>query len=187
MDDHGELRTLTLLFADMVDSTQLSTRIEPEAYRTVVGRYRDEVRRIVNQHDGHISAIKGDGLLALFGHSQPHEYDVRRAVQAGLDITREVARLSDQVRRRFGFDISVRVGIHRGLVYLDTANDEVYGFAVNLAARMCSIAEPGTVAVSDAVEPLVRKDFEFEPRTPQTVQGVDGLLVSYRLIAERQP
>jgi len=114
--DHGELRRLTLLFADMVDSTQLSTMIGPETYRLVVGSYRDEVLRIVNQYEGHIGETKGDGLLAIFGHPQPHENDVRRAVQAGLDITRQVTRLSDQIRRRFGFEISVRVGVHRGLV-----------------------------------------------------------------------
>jgi class 3 adenylate cyclase/tetratricopeptide (TPR) repeat protein len=185
--DHGELRRLTLLFADMVDSTQLSTLIEPETYRLVIGRYRDEVLRIVNQYEGHIGETKGDGLLALFGHPQPHENDVRRAVQAGLDITHQVERLSEHIRRRFGFDISVRVGIHRGLVYLDTDHDDVYGFAVNLASRMCSIAEPGNVLVSAAVEQLVRDRFELERQPPQRVKGVDGSIVPYRAIAEREP
>jgi class 3 adenylate cyclase len=127
--DGGELRRLTILFADLVDSTALSTRIEPEIYRTVVGRYRDNVHQIVDRYEGHIGATKGDGLLAVFGHPRAHENDVRRAVQAALDITREVSALSERVRHRFGFDISVRVGIHRGLVYLDTAQDDVYGFA----------------------------------------------------------
>jgi class 3 adenylate cyclase len=186
-DDHGELRRITLLFADVVDSTQLSTRLEPETYRMVIGRYRDDVARIVDQYDGHIGATKGDGLLALFGYPQPHEYIVRRAVQAGMEITRAVARLSDELHRRFGMDIDVRVGIHRGLVYLDTDHDDVYGFAVNLAARICSIADPGTVAVSEAVEQLVHDHFEFETRPPQSVNGVDGLVDSYRLIGEREP
>lgn len=185
--DHGELRRLTLLFADMVDSTQLSTMIEPETYRLVVGRYRDDVLRIVNQYEGHIGETKGDGLLALFGHPRPHENDVRRAVHAGLDITRQVARLSDQVQRRFSFDISVRVGIHRGLVYLDIDHDDVYGFAVNLASRMCSIAEPGSVLVSEAVEQLVRDRFELERQPPQRVKGVEGAIVPYRAIGEREP
>lgn len=184
--EYGELRRLTIMFADLVDSTALSTRIEPETYRTVVGRYRDEVLRIVNLYDGHIANTKGDGLLAVFGHPHAHEDDVQRAVQAGLDITRAVAHLSARVQRRFGFDISVRVGIHRGLVYLDTAQDDVYGFAANLAARMCSIAQPGTVAVSEAVERLVRQSFELEAGMPETVKGVDAQVVPYRLIAERE-
>ena len=183
--EHGEIRRLTILFADLVDSTALSTRIEPETYRTVVGRYRDEVLRIVDQYEGHIGSTKGDGLLAFFGHPQAHEDDVQRATQAGLDITRAVASLSARVQRRFGFDINVRVGIHRGIVYLDTAQDDVYGFAANFAARMCSLAEPGTVAVSDAIEPLIHPRFELETRKPKSVKGVDTQVQHYRVIAER--
>lgn len=184
--DSGEIRRMTLMFADLVDSTALSTRVEPEVYRTVVGRYRDEVLGIVNRYEGHIGLTKGDGLLAVFGHPHAHENDVSRAVQAGLDITREIAKLSQRVRRRFGFDIDVRVGIHRGLVYLDTKQDDVYGFAANLAARFCSLAEPGTVAVSEAVERLVRAGFELHARPPQIVKGVDGPVGHYRVIAERE-
>jgi class 3 adenylate cyclase len=183
--DYGEIRRLTILFADLVDSTALSTRVEPETYRTVVGRYRDDVLRVVGQYEGHIGSTKGDGLLAFFGHPQAHEDDVQRAVQAALDITREVADLSARVRRRFGFDINVRVGIHRGIVYLDTAQDDVYGFAANLAARMCGLAAPGTVAISDAVEPLVRGVFELRAQLPTHVKGVDDPVRHYRVIAER--
>ncbi len=145
---YGEIRRLTIMFADLVDSTALSTRLEPETYRTLVGRYRDDVRGIVDRYEGHISSIKGDGLLAVFGHPKAHENDLRRAVAAGLDITRTVAQLSEQAERKFDVAINVRVGIHRGLVYLDTDQDDVYGFAANLAARLCGVAEPGTVAVS---------------------------------------
>jgi len=183
--DYGEIRRLTILFADLVDSTALSTRVEPETYRTVVGRYRDDVLRIVEQYEGHIGSTKGDGLLAFFGHPQAHEDDVQRAVQAALDITREVAALSPRVRRRFGFDIDVRVGIHRGIVYLDTAQDDVYGLAANLAARMCSLAEPGTVTISEAVEPLVRGMFELRAQLPTQVKGVEDPVRHYRVIAER--
>jgi class 3 adenylate cyclase/tetratricopeptide (TPR) repeat protein len=182
----GEIRRLTVLFADLADSTALSTRVEPEIYRTVVGRYREKVHQIVNRYEGHIGSTKGDGLLAVFGHPKAHENDVRRAVQAGLDITRDVSTLSERARRRFGFDISVRVGIHRGLVYLDTAQDDVYGFGANLAARMCSLAEPGTVAISQAVERLVGDAFELEALQPKAVKGVDGLIVHYRAVAERE-
>ncbi|WP_165614172.1 ATP-binding protein, partial [Mycolicibacterium holsaticum] len=184
--EHGELRRLTIMFADLVDSTALSTRTEPETYRTVVGSYRDEVLRIVNHYEGHIGNTKGDGLLAVFGHPVAHEDDVRRAVQAGLDLTKAIAHLSDRVRRRFGFGIDARVGIHRGLVYLDIAQDDVYGLAANLAARMCSIAEPGTVAVSGAVERLVRDTFEFEAGAPHNVKGIDTQVIPYRPIGERE-
>ena len=81
--DAGEIRRLTILFADLVDSTVLSTRVEPETYRLLVGRYREQVLRIVNRYEGHVGSTKGDGLLAVFGHPIAHEDDVRRAVQAG--------------------------------------------------------------------------------------------------------
>lgn len=183
--NYGEIRRLTLMFADLVDSTALSTRLEPETYHTLVGRYRDEVRRVVDAYEGHITSIKGDGLFAVFGHPKAHENDLRRAVAAGLDIARGVARLSGQAERRFGVSIAVRVGIHRGLVYLDTAQDDVYGFAANLAARLCGVAEPGTVVVSDAVAPLVCDSFELAECPAAPVKGVDGLLGYHRVLGER--
>lgn len=181
----GEIRRLTILFADLVDSTALSTRIEPEIYRTVVGRYRDRARTTVESYEGHVSFLQGDGLLAVFGHPTAHENDVLRAVRAGLDITNEVAELSKRVRGRFGFDINVRVGIHRGIVYLDLAQDDVFGFAANLTARMCSLADPGTVMVSDAIEPLIRGGFELEARLPKSVKGVEGPVSHFRVVGER--
>jgi class 3 adenylate cyclase len=181
----GEIRRLTILFADLVDSTVLSTRVEPETYRLLVGRYRDLVLAIVNRFEGHVSSTKGDGLLAVFGHPQAHEDDVRRAVLAGLEITREVARLSDQAKRRFGIEITVRVGVHRGLVYLDTAQDDVYGLAANLAARVSGLAPPGTVVISEAVAPLIRGAFDLQVRPPAAVKGVEGLIAHHRVIGER--
>jgi class 3 adenylate cyclase/tetratricopeptide (TPR) repeat protein len=182
---YGEIRRLTIMFADLVDSTALSTRLEPETYHTLVGRYRDEVRRIVDRYEGHISSIKGDGLLAVFGHPTAHENDVRRAVAAGLDITRAVAQLSERAERKFGVAINVRVGIHRGLVYLDTDQDDVYGFAANLSARLCGVAGPGTVAVSDAVAPLVRDSFELRTGVPVAVKGVEAPINPHRVLGER--
>jgi class 3 adenylate cyclase/tetratricopeptide (TPR) repeat protein len=182
---YGEIRRLTIMFADLVDSTALSTRLEPETYHTLVGRYRDEVRRAVDRYEGHIGSIKGDGLLAVFGHPKAHENDVRRAVAAGLDITRAVAQLSERAERKFGVAINVRVGIHRGLVYLDTDQDDVYGFAANLAARVSGLAEPGTVAVSDAVAPLVGDVFDLSTRAAAPVKGVEGLIGHHRVLGER--
>ena len=98
----------------------------------------------------------------MFGHPKAHENDAHRAVYAGLDIVRAISTLSERVHARFGFEISVRVGIHRGLVYLDTAQDDVYGLGANFAARVCSIAAPGTVAVSEPIERVVRDTFELE-------------------------
>ena len=103
----------------------LSTRVEPETYRLLVGRYRDLVLAAVERLEGHVGSTKGDGLLCVFGHPIAHENDLRRAVLAGLEITCEVAKLSAQAEGRSGFGANVRVGIHRGLVYLDTGQDDV--------------------------------------------------------------
>jgi class 3 adenylate cyclase len=185
--DPGEIRRLTIFFADLVDSTLLSTRVEPETYRLLVGRYREQVLRAVNRYEGHIGSTKGDGVLAVFGYPVAHEDDVRRAVHAGPEITQEVALLSDQARRRFGIEINVRVGVHRELVYLDTAQDDVYGLAANLAARVSGVAPPGAVVVSDAVEALIRNNFELEARPAALVKGVEEGITHYRVVAERAP
>jgi class 3 adenylate cyclase/tetratricopeptide (TPR) repeat protein len=181
----GEIRRLTIFFADLVDSTVLSRRVEPETYRLLVGRYREMVLRAVSRYEGHIGSTHGDGLLAVFGHPVAHEDDVRRAVHAGLEITREVARLSDQAKRRFAVEVNVRVGVHRGLVYLDTAQDDVYGLAANLAARVSGLAPPGTVVVSEAVEVLIHKAFELEERPAALVKGVDEPITHYLVVSER--
>ena len=184
-DEPGEIRRLTILFADLVDSTKLSTRVEPETYRLLVGRYRERTLEIINRFGGHVGSTKGDGLLAVFGHPDPHEDDVRRAVHAGLEITRDVARISEQAQRKFGVGVEVRVGVHRGLVYLDTAQNDVYGLAANLAARMSGLAPPGAVVVSDPVEALVRDAFELRAVEPAAVKGVDGLVAHHQVIGER--
>lgn len=181
----GEIRRLTILFADLVDSTALSTRVEPETYRLVVGRYREQVLNIVNRFGGHIGSTAGDGLLAVFGHPVAHEDDVRRAVLAGLEITRAVPRLSAKAKARFGFEISVRVGVHRGVVYLDTTQADVYGLGANLAARVCSLAPPGTVVISDPVARLVHDAFDLEARPAAPVKGVEGLIDHHRVLGER--
>jgi class 3 adenylate cyclase len=134
-NDRGEIRRLTILYVDLVDSALLSSRATLDTYGLLVGRYRDLVLDIVNRFDGHIGSPTGEGLLAVFGHPRAHEDDIRRAVLAGLEITREVARLGQQVRHRFGMEIAARAGVHRGLVYLDTAQNDVYGLGANLAGE----------------------------------------------------
>lgn len=181
----GEIRRLATMFADLVDSTALSTRLEPEPYRMLVGSYRNRTLRIIERYGGHVSWIKGDGLFAMFGHPTAHENDLRRAVAAGLEITAAVAELSNRAQRRFGVGIDVRVGIHRGPVYLDIDQQDVYGLAANLTARLSGLAEPGTVAVSDTVAPLVQPWFELRSHPPAAVKGVDDLIGYHRVVAER--
>jgi class 3 adenylate cyclase len=184
-DDVGEIRRLTILFTDVANSTALSADIEPEAYRTVLGRYRDQVCATVHRYEGHLGSTKGEALLAVFGHPTSHENDVRRAVLAGLEIVHAAYELSDYARRKVGGTLDIRVGVHRGVVYLDTKQDDVYGLAANMAARVCGLAPPGAIVVSDAVEALVRNDFDFRPLTPATVKGIDEPIAHYQVLGER--
>lgn len=184
-DDGCVVQRLTLLFVDLVDSTALSTRLDPETYRNVIRRYRDEVHRIVGSYEGHIGSAQGDGLLITFGHPTPHENDAHRAVSAGLDMTAEVAALSRRFRRKFGFDVAIRVGVHRGVVTIDPVRDEVIGVGANFASRVCDLAEPGTVAVSEPVKRVLREDFTLQARPPRAVKGFDKPLEHYRVLAER--
>ena len=183
--DHGQIRRLTIMFADLVDSTALSTQVDPETYRTVVGRYKERVRRTIDAYEGHIASIKGDGLLSVFGHPVAHENDAHRAIRAGLEICQDVAQLNERARKRFGIGLNVRVGIHRGVVYLDTEQDDVYGFAANLAARVSGLAPPGTVTVSEAVRRVVQGKFHLEALPPQHVKGVEDPVEHYRVGFER--
>src|SRR5262249_54623469 len=125
----------------------------------------------------HIGSTKGDGLLAAFGHPIRHEDDVSRAVRAGLEITREVSRLSDQSKRRFVFRIKGGGGGQWGQVYLAPVHGVFSGSAANVATRISALAAPGTVVVSDAVESLIRNDFELEPRPPVAVKELKESII----------
>jgi class 3 adenylate cyclase/tetratricopeptide (TPR) repeat protein len=176
---------LTILFADLVDSTVSSGRAEPETYGTLVSRYRQQVQQTAEQYEGHIAWIKGDGLLIMFGHPTAHDNDVQRGVTAGLEICRRVARLNHEAQRKFGLEISVRVGVHRGVVYLDTDQDDVFGLAANVASRVSGLAPPGAVVVSDAVAGLVDDVFELAAQRPVCVAGIDEPIAYFRVLGEK--
>ena len=151
----------------------------------MVGRYRDDVFRLVDRYEGHICSIKGDGLLAVFGRPRRTRTTCDVLSRPGLRLPAPLHVFREQAERKYGVTINVRVGIHRGVVYLDTDQDDVYGFAANLAARVSGLAEPGTVAVSDAVAPLVRELFELSARPAAPVKGVAGLIGHHQVLAEQ--
>jgi class 3 adenylate cyclase/tetratricopeptide (TPR) repeat protein len=182
----GEIRRLSLLFCDLVGSTELSARHEPELYRTLVKRYQAVCREVIaERYLGHISHIAGDGLLAVFGLPTPHENDVERAVRAGLDIVRELGVLSAEVNALFAENLEARAAVHKGLVFVDIQEDEVYGLAANVAARLQGLAAPGTVVVSEEVHAIVGALFETIAEPAQRVKGVAEPLRPFRVVAER--
>ncbi|CAN5849663.1 adenylate/guanylate cyclase domain-containing protein [soil metagenome] len=185
--DAGVLRRPTMMFCDLVGSTELSSRHDPERYRRIIGRYKETCREIIERsYGGRIMAVKGDGILALFGFPVAHEDDTRRAVDAGLDLLEAMRRLSARAEHEVGEPLSARVAVHRGLVYIDPAENDVYGLAVNVAARLHELAEPGTLVTSQPVLRVVADRFEVRAQTPQKVKGVDEPLASWRILGERR-
>ncbi len=183
-DGAGELRRLTMVFCDLVGSTALSARHPPEVYRAIVGRYLRTCRTVIeDRYDGYVANIKGDGLLVLFGFPVAHENDAERAVQAALDLVDAVRALSVGAPR--GEQLNVRVAVHKGIVYLDRAEAEVYGLAANLAARLHELAQPGTIVVSDEMRMLIGHAFELDAQERAQVKGIDAPLQSWRVVGEQ--
>ena len=160
-----ERRFVTALFADLVGSTALGERLEPEELKLVVG---DAVGRIVGAVEafgGTVKDLAGDGVLALFGAPVAHEDDPERALLAGLRIVEEIGEFADEVRRSWGIDgFAVRVGVESGPVVVGAigAGSRVeygaMGDAVNIAARLQADAEPGTVLVGEETAASGRAD-----------------------------
>ncbi len=181
----GELRRLTILFSDVVESTELSGRWDPETYRELMRDYRSACREVIEaRFEGHIVQVKGDGILAIFGFPVAHENDSERAVRAALALVRAVANLS--ARDAVDAQLGVRVGVHHGPLYVDFDEDDVYGLAANVGARLQSIAAPGTVVVSEEVRELIGDRFTIEAGEPQNVKGLAEPLQPFRVVGERR-
>lgn len=182
----GEVRRLTILACDLVGSTELAEHLNPEQYRSLVAPYRRRTAEIVeDKFGGHILNIKGDGILAVFGYPVAHEDDAGRGVQAALEICRAVLEQSVEATRVMGEALAVRAAVHRGLVYVDVEEDDVYGLAANVAARLEGLATPGTVVVSDELRPLIEHRFDLEQGVPQLVKGVAAPIVPFTVLRER--
>ncbi len=182
----GELRRLTIMFCDVVGSTELSGRLEPEAYRELMRSYHGACRDVIEaRFEGHIVQLKGDGSLSTFGFPVAHENDAERAVRAGLALVDVVHELPAATGATDGRSLDVRVAVHHGPVYLDLGEEDVYGLAANVGARLHGLAEPGTVVVSDEVRRLVEDRFEIEAREPGVVKGVAQPLQPFRVVRER--
>ena len=104
------------MFCDLVDSTKLSSQLDPEEYRDVVRAYQRVCTEVIQRYDGHIAQLLGDGLLVYFGYPQAHEDDAQRAVRTGLGILDAMGDLNTRLQQDKGIQLAVRLGIHTGLV-----------------------------------------------------------------------
>ena len=176
----AERRPITVLFCDLVGSTRLAAKLDAEDWRDLVGAYLDDAARAVTQHGGHVAKKLGDGLMALFGYPRAQENDAERAARAGLAILRALEDLNVANAARELPALAARIGLDSGPVVVDSAG-EVFGDAPNLAARVQSAAEPGTMLVTAAVRRQVAGLFVVEERGPHELKGVPGSPVLYRI------
>jgi len=157
----GERRQLTAMFCDMVGSTSLGQRLDPEELGRVISAYQGVCFEAVRRFEGHVAQLLGDGVLVYFGYPQAHEDDAQRAVRAALEIQRELEARSAEHKQRGEPELRARIGIHTGPVVVSRLGGEAHqetlalGDTVNVAARLQAIAEPGSVVISDAALRLV--------------------------------
>jgi class 3 adenylate cyclase/tetratricopeptide (TPR) repeat protein len=185
----GERRHITVLFVDLVGSTQLSASLDPEDYREVVHVYQAKAASIVDRFEGRIAQYLGDGLLVYFGHPRAHEDDARRAVHAGLLITAAVNEI-DVSRWRLSESLTVRIGIHTGLVVIAQVGEGQHqellalGETPNVAARLQTIALPGSVVVSGDTQHLIHSVFDLRAMGERELKGVPRPVRVYEVLSD---
>ena len=179
----AERRQLTVLFCDLVGSTELSARLDPEDLREVIGKYQDACAEVIERFEGHVARFLGDGALAYFGWPRAHEHAAERAVRAGLALVEVIAQLEPGMQARVGVATgSVVVGDLIGRKSADL--DSVIGETPNLAARLQMLAEPGTVVIGEATRRLVGGLFELDDLGSQRLKGFAEPLAVWRVASE---
>ncbi len=185
----AERRQLTVMFCDLVGSTQLSEQLDPEDLREVIGSCQDAWKRAVERYDGYVARYMGDGMLVYFGYPRAHEDDAERAILAGLDVVSSITHLNAQARAKQDIALGVRVGIATGAVVVgdligEGASQEsaVVGETPNLAARLQALAQPDTVVVGSTTHELVAGRFEYEPLGQQRLKGISRPVRAFRVI-----
>jgi class 3 adenylate cyclase/tetratricopeptide (TPR) repeat protein len=170
----AERRQLTVMFCDLVGSTELSTRLDPEDLRAIIGAYHRCCTELVERNGGFVAKYIGDGVLAYFSYPGAHEDDAERAIRAGLALTEAVPKLATNTE----VPAQVRVGIATGLVIVGdligsgaAQEQAVVGETPNLAARLQSLAEPGTVVIASSTKGLTGGLFEYRDLGAVTLKG----------------
>ncbi|MGA2314585.1 MAG: adenylate/guanylate cyclase domain-containing protein [Xanthobacteraceae bacterium] len=173
--DSAERRQVTVMFSDLVGSTALSARMDPEDLREVISAYQKCVAETVRRFGGFVAKYMGDGVLVYFGYPQAHEDDAERAVRAGLELVAAVARL------KTGAALQTRVGIATGLVVVgdligsgEAQERGIVGETPNLAARLQGIAEPNMLVIAEGTRRLLGNLFDLEDLGPKDLKGIAG-------------
>jgi class 3 adenylate cyclase len=181
----AERRQLTVVFCDLVGSTALSTRHDPEDLRELIGPYHRCVAETVGRFDGFVAKYMGDGVLIYFGYPQAHEDDAERAVRAGLAVIEAVGRLPAQEDLRLRIGIATGLAVVGDLIGAGAAQERgVVGETPNLAARLQALARPGTLVVADSTRRQIGTLFEIEDLGPQPLAGFAELQRAWRVVGE---
>jgi class 3 adenylate cyclase len=186
--DSAERRQLTVMFCDLVGSTALSTRLDPEDLQEIISAYHRCCAKIITQSDGFVARYLGDGVLAYFGYPQAHEDDAEQAVRAGLALVEAVERLDAGQAT----PLHVRVGIATGLVIVGDFisqgpghENEVVGETPNLAARLQALAEPDAVVISSETRRLLGDLFECRELAPARPKGFQTAVRVHQVFDEK--
>jgi class 3 adenylate cyclase/predicted ATPase len=185
----AERRQLTVLFCDLVDSTRLSTQLDPEDYREVVRAYHAACTEVIQRYDGYIAQYLGDGLLVYFGYPLAHEDDAQRAVRAGLGMLAAMGDLPQGLHQAHGLHLAIRIGIHTGMVVVGAMGGGgrqeqlALGDVPNIAARMQGLAEPNTLMISADTYRLIQGYFRCQDLGVQTLRGVPAPVTFYRVLS----
>jgi class 3 adenylate cyclase len=172
--DEAERRHLTVMFCDLVGSTALAARLDPEDMRTLIGAYHRRITEVISRHQGIIGRYMGDGVLVYFGYPQAHEDDAEQAVRAGLALVDAVAKLPTDT----DLALSARIGIATGVTVVGDLTGEgaaqeqvAIGETPNLAARLQTLADPGTVFICPTTRRLTGGHFDYRDLGPQALKG----------------
>ena len=185
-----ERRHLTVLCCDLVDAVQLAGQLDPEDFRAVVRTYQQACAEVIRRFEGSIAQYLGSELLVYFGYPLAHEDDAQRAVRAGLGILVALRDLQPRLEREVGIRLAVRIGIHTGLVVMDTpgmgARQEqvALGSVPNMAVHVHGLAAPDTVAISAATHRLVQEYFHCEPVGTASLGNAAPPLAVYRVLQD---
>jgi class 3 adenylate cyclase len=181
----AERRQLTVMFCDLVGSTALSTRHDPEDLRELIGDYHRVIADTIGRFDGFVAKYMGDGVLIYFGYPQAHEDDAERAVRAGLAVIAAVGRLPARE------DLRVRLGIATGLAVVGDLIGEgaaqergVVGETPNLAARLQALAAPNTLVIAEATRRQIGGLFDLADLGPQALAGFAEPQRAWRVLSE---
>src|SRR3984957_8298310 len=179
--DSAERRPITVMFCDLVGSTELAAALDVEDWRNLLNSYLDEASTAVTALGGHVLKMLGDGMMAVFGYPRALENDAERAVRAALAIQRALAELNARNAARGAPELKARIGIESGPVVVE-ATGEVFGEAPNIAARVQATAEPGSVLITLNVQRQVAGLFVAEELGAQEIKGVSEPVQPFRVI-----